>query len=257
MRSRFTTLTLPVRRAARSLANKFGYDFYRIKFDTPSGRPLYEPLRPTATYSPWNDDPEFLETYDVISRSTLVDKYRCYDLWSLVGQSSKLEGSLIEIGVWRGGTGTLIARKSLLCGIDAPVYLCDTFRGVVKASAQDSVYNGGEHADTSRERVESLLAKMSCDNAVILEGIFPDDTGEQVESGTFRFCHIDVDVYESARDIVEWIWDKMVVGGIVVFDDYGTEGCDGVTKFVNEQSSMPGRFMTYNLNGHAVLIKTG
>jgi O-methyltransferase len=69
------------------------------------------------------------------------------------------------------------------------------------------------------------------------------------------FCHIDVDVYQSAKDIVDWIWDKLVVGGIIVFDDYGFPTCTGVTKYVNEQDGKPDRLIIYNINGHAIMIK--
>ena len=71
----------------------------------------------------------------------------------------------------------------------------------------------------------------------------------------FRFCHIDVDVYQSAKDIVDWIWDKMVPGGITVYDDYGFMGCDGITRFVEEQSTYKDRVTIHNLNGHAIVIK--
>jgi cephalosporin hydroxylase len=63
---------------------------------------------------------------------TLVDKYRCFEIWKLIEQISKLKkGSIIEVGVWRGGTGALIAKQAKNCGIEEKVFLCDTFAGVV------------------------------------------------------------------------------------------------------------------------------
>ena len=44
----------------------------------------------------------------------------------------------------------------------------------------------------------------------ILGGIFPEETGGKVENLKFRFCHIDVDVYLSAKDVTEWIWEWLV-----------------------------------------------
>jgi O-methyltransferase len=127
---------------------------------------------------------------------------------------------------------------------------------VVKAGAKDSVYKGGEHAETSRQAVEELILKrMNLDNVEILEGIFPDQTGHLVEGMQFRFCHIDVDVYQSAKDIVDWIWDKIVPGGIIVYDDYGFNGCDGITKYVEDQMKCKDRLVIHNLNGHAIILK--
>ncbi len=127
---------------------------------------------------------------------------------------------------------------------------------MVKAGARDSLYRGGEHADTSRRIVEDLLhARLGLDNAEILEGVFPDETGPRVERLVFRFCHIDVDVYQSSRDIVDWIWDRMVPGGIVVYDDYGSFNCGGVTAHVEEQRRCADRLLIHNLNGHAIVVR--
>jgi O-methyltransferase len=54
---------------------------------------------------------------------------------------------------------------------------------------------------------------------------------------------------------LEWLWPKLVPGGIVVFDDYGFQFCDGVTQLVNEERIKKDRIVIHNLNGHAILIK--
>lgn len=217
----------------------------------------YQKIQPISTYSPWNEDTLFLSTYESIRKNTLVDKYRCYELWKLTEQVSKFKhGSIIEIGVWRGGTGALIARQAKKLGIEDPVFLCDTFSGVVKSGPNDSFYKGGEHSDTSREITEELIFDtMGLDNVKILHGIFPDETAHIVDNIKFRLCHIDVDVYNSARDIVDWIWEKMIPGGLLIYDDYGFVSCDGITKYVNEQMQLNDRLVFHNLNGHAVVIK--
>lgn len=216
----------------------------------------YDVVAPRATYSPWNRDGKFREIYTVIRESTLVDEYRCFELWKLVEQSAKLQaGDLIEVGVWRGGTGALIARQGRSCGIPGLAHLCDTFAGVVKAGSNDSSYRGGEHNDTTRGAVEKLLNQVGLDNVQLLQGVFPDQTGRVVEHLEFRFCHIDVDVYQSAREILDWIWGRIVPGGIVVYDDYGFRCCDGITKHVEEQMLSKDRLVIHNLNGHGVVIK--
>jgi len=177
--------------------------------------PAYEVVLPSATYSPWNLDEAFKTAYSQVQHATLVDKYRCFELWRLVEQCAKLEGgALIEIGVWRGGTAALIAIQAKNLGLRDKVYACDTFSGVVKAGAEDPNYLGGEHADTSQRSVEELFYDtLNLDNIEVLTGIFPEETGGQVENLEFRFCHIDVDVYQSAKDVTEWIWERLVPAG--------------------------------------------
>jgi len=216
---------------------------------------LYQKIYVNASYSPWCSDQNFLNLYDQIRNNTLVDIFRCYEIFTLVQQVSKLQkGAFIEIGVFKGGTGAVIASQVKACALDETVYLCDTFEGVVKSSQVDTHYVNGEHS-TSQAPVEELLKALDLDNIVLLQGIFPDDTAHIVENEMFRFCHIDVDVYQSAKDIMDWIWPRMVVGGVVVYDDFGFSSCEGIKKHVEEQMNLTDRLVIYNLNGHAIVVK--
>jgi len=230
-----------------------GYELF--KTPTMSKRE-HQTIIPLASYAPWNLDSLFVKVYDQCRAHSLVDIYRCYEIWSLVGESAKLpEGDLLEIGVWRGGTGGVIAAQSAKLMPSTNVFLCDTFSGVVKTGAKDTNYENGMHADTSPEIVEQLLARLGVTNASLLRGIFPEETGESIQDRRFRFCHIDVDVYQSSRDVCEWLWPRLVSGGLMVFDDYGMRGTEGVQRCVNEWRIRDDLTFIYNLNGHAVLVK--
>jgi O-methyltransferase len=216
----------------------------------------YEAIYNQGTYAPWRADAVFRAAMDEVRANTLVDEYRCWELWSLVGQTCDLTpGDIVEVGVWRGGTGCLMARRNVNDGGTGKVYLCDTFEGVVKAGGRDAGYVGGEHADTSLEEVQSLVRRMKLGNVCVLQGMFPDDTAHLIPDDPLRLCHIDVDVYESAKQVFDWAWPRLVTGGIIVFDDYGFYSCSGVTRFVNEMIGQPGRLVVYNNNGHAIVVK--
>ncbi len=247
-------LLVPVQKSIKSLFRRLGYEIHRIPPHDPSAP--YEPIRPRATYAPWRQDRDFLQIYRQVQDRTLVDVYRLWELWTLVEQAAKVGGDVLEIGVWRGGSGTLIARRAADCGLEGSVYLCDTFRGVVKAADQDSAYRGGEHADTSQAEVRRFLDQLGLHRAVLLPGIFPDETGDRISDRRFALCHIDVDTYQSAADILDWVWPRLNLGGMVVYDDYGFSVCGGVTRHVEEQRRRAGCLVFHNLNGHAVLIKT-
>lgn len=210
---------------------------------------------PISTYAPWQADAEFQRVYRAVKRNTLVDVWRLYELWSLLGELVEVPGSVLEVGVWRGGSGALMATRAAALGIEDPIYLCDTWEGVVKTAAVDTYYRDGKHDDTSREIVERLVARLAPGNAELLQGIFPDETGSAVAHRHFRLCHIDVDVYRSAADVFEWAWPRLSAGGVVVFDDYGFPACPGVTKFVDEQRGHGDRLVLHNLNGHGIVVK--
>ena len=237
----------------RKASNILGYNIAISKVVKTYGS--YESILVNATYAPWLKDTKFNNIYKKIIPYTLVDKYRCYELWDLISQVKDLKGALIEVGVWKGGTGAIIAQKAKIEGIKDKVYLCDTFSGVVKTGANDPIYKGGEHADTSRELVSDLMKSLKLSNVKLLSGIFPDETSKYISKEKFRFCHIDVDVYQSAKEITDWIWPRLVRGGIIAYDDYGFRGCHGVTKFINEEKNKTDRVILYNVNGHAIIIK--
>jgi len=208
-----------------------------------------------SSLSPWRFDEEFLTIYRQIKRFSLVDEMRLYELWDLTRQLASVEGDILEVGVWRGGSGCLLAAESKHTGSAARIFLCDTFSGVVKAGGDDPIYSGGEHADTSAELVLSLAKNMDLDNVEILTGIFPDETGKHIEDRRFKLCHLDLDVYESTRTAAAWLWPRLAEGGVVVVDDFGGDGMDGVRMAVHEIAALTGCRTIYNLNGHAVLIK--
>ncbi len=215
---------------------------------------LHRRVFPGATYAPWLNDAQFGRCYEQIQNNTLVDIYRCYELWQLGNQLAATSGDFLEVGVWRGGTGCLLAKTAQ--GRKKQVFLADTFTGVVKTSSKDTTYTGGEHADTSEDIVLRLARSMSLDNISLLKGIFPQDTAARVP-GSISLLHCDVDVYESAKDIVKWATPRLSPGAVIVFDDYGFDGCEGITRLVNDLRSSGHFLFIHNLNGHALFVNCG
>lgn len=238
-------------------------DQSQINTSRSSGRtypPGYGPVEPVANYRPWDSDAAFQQLYTRIREHTMVDQYRLWTLWFLGGQLPG--GDILEVGSWRGGSGAVLAQASrrgraVIPGVEssAPqareIFLADTFAGVVKAGERDTYYKGGEHANTSSRTVAELFAQLELGDVTLLEGIFPDETGDRIEQRRFALCHIDVDVYQSAKDVFTWVWPRMVPGGVIVFDDYGFYGCEGVTAFVHEIAGT--QLVVPSLSGQAVI----
>src|ERR1035438_5270978 len=155
---------MSVKQLAKRAIDALGYEVsHRVKSKVVGGK-HYGPVRPVASYSPWLDNADFSAIFDLIKPNTLVDRFRCYELWELVSQVGHLPGNLLEVGVWRGGTAALICRRAKELAKKPTVYLCDTFTGVCKATDKDSSYSGGEHADTSEQVVLDLLSDLGCEN---------------------------------------------------------------------------------------------
>ncbi len=215
----------------------------------------YEDVLITDGYAPWALDDEFLRVWKQAGKQTLVDVYRAYELYQLVRESRGTAGDVLEVGVWRGGTGAVLGAAANRWRPDAKIWLCDTFRGVVKTGQFDASYRGGEHADAARADVDSLVSALGLRNVTVLEGVFPDDTGMLIADRRISFCHVDVDAYQSAADVIRWAAERMERGGMLVFDDYGFSSCKGVTRCVHELRETGNWLFIHNLNKHAILIR--
>ncbi|MFJ2988285.1 TylF/MycF/NovP-related O-methyltransferase [Collimonas sp. NPDC087041] len=211
----------------------------------------YSQVIPFAGYSPWLDDETFTATFDIVKACTMVDIYRCYELYRLAQQMHRVAGAIVEVGVWRGGTAALMA-----CALPGKeVHLFDTFSGVAKHDPEfDTFYAGGEHADTDEHIVAGLFRRIGA-TCQIHRGIFPDDTLSSLPK-EICLAHIDVDTYQSVKQSFLSIWPRVQPNGIVVFDDYGMFGCEGAMLAINEivAGTDDGLFI-HNLNGHALLVK--
>src|SRR6185312_10946521 len=74
---------------------------------TPSGG-MYSHVHLPDVYSPWNTTAKFVEIYQAVRNNTLLNVYKCWELWRLIQQTLKLQpGGILEVGVWRGGSGAL------------------------------------------------------------------------------------------------------------------------------------------------------
>ena len=253
-----TSTTARIRRLelARQTLSKLIHAPRTLAVPALRGQRDHSTLVSAATYSPWRVDEPFLDVFEVVRESTLLDEMRLYELWRLSGQVANLQGDAIEVGCWRGGAGCLVARRLAATAPGVHMYECDTFAGVVKAGDEDPTYTGGEHDDASPELVEGLARRLGLDNVTVLTGVFPDETGAAVADRTFRFVHMDLDVYRGSVDAFAWLLPRLVVGSITVFDDYGFALTGGARRFVDELERHPDFVIVRNLNGHAVVIRT-
>lgn len=138
-----------------------------------------------------------------------------------------LAGDAVEVGVHRGDSADMICE--LLP--DSTVYLFDTFTGMPKEKVVETIdyHRAGAFNDTSLEHVTKRLKDRP--NARIVQGVFPQSANVEP---TIRFAHVDVDLYMSTKEALDWIWPRMVDGGVLLNDDYGCSSCAGAKKAVDE-----------------------
>lgn len=138
---------------------------------------------------------------------TVVSHDRLCILDALSEVCLPVPGEIAECGVWQGGSAKVISRGG-------PIHLFDTFTGMPKNDDPCGLVEGS-FGNVSKEEVQEYLP-----NARIYAGLIPE-TFKGLENLVFRFVHIDVDLYQSTRDCLEYFLPRMSKGGIIVFDDYG------------------------------------
>jgi hypothetical protein len=136
-----------------------------------------------------------------------------YLLRSAVQQTSKIEGDLAEVGVYRGASAKVIAEVKG----DRVLHLFDTFEGLPEPGRIDSAFHQGQYA-CGLERVREYLSRYP--NVQFHKGCFPQDTGDSVEDRAFSFVHLDVDLYESTRNALRFFYPRVNRGGVIVSHDY-------------------------------------
>ncbi len=217
----------------RDLLVRTGYYRLRTQFAA-HGAPipdahLYRPL-----FSPWDGDPVFEEDYQSIKDHTLCSRDRCYVLKATLLQALMNPGEVIECGVFRGGTALLAARviNSLPnARREKMLHLFDTFKGMPSSRAGVDRLQEGDLSTTSEAKVGALLRDFPF--VQIHAGLIPN-TFAELKIAKVCWAHIDVDIYQSVHDCIEFLYPKLTPGGFMLFDDYGFPSCPGARRAVDE-----------------------
>ncbi len=175
----------------------------------------------------WSREPSFLELLERIEGRTLVTPDRCFALYQWVRMAAHLPGEFAELGVYRGGTALLIAEAAA----GRTLHLFDTFSGMPATDGGVDVHREGDFRDTSLAAVQRLFADRG--DVLFHPGRFPE-TAAAVAGRRFALVHVDVDIYQSVKDALEFFYPLLVPGGWLLFDDYDWQRTPGVRKALDE-----------------------
>ncbi len=130
-------------------------------------------------------------------------------------------GSFVEVGVYQGGSAYWLYKVAMTQKRN--LYLYDTFNGIPYRDEIDS-HEIGDFKDTNIDYVRAMMPE-----ATIVSGVFPESATLMTP---IAFAHIDCDQYRAVKESASYLHTKMVHGGIMWFDDYGS--LNGATQAINE-----------------------
>jgi hypothetical protein len=136
-------------------------------------------------------------------------------------------GDFIETGVWRGGACILVRAVLKAHDVrDRNVWLADSFEGLPAPSLEaDDGYDlpDNSYLAVSVEEVKAAFERFGLmdEQVKFLKGWFKD-TLPTAAIDSLAILRMDGDLYESTRDALKSLYDKVSPNGFVVVDDYGT-----------------------------------
>lgn len=150
---------------------------------------------------------------------------------------NKIEGDIVECGVWRGGSMQAAARTLLAAGdTSRELFLFDTFEGMTEPSTVDVRWDGKSAAEllATKDRSSFMWAIASLDD--VKEGFqqvpYPADRLHYVVGRVedtipaelperIACLRLDTDFYESTKRELAHAYSRLSPGGVLIIDDYG------------------------------------
>jgi len=202
-----------------------------------------------ATYAPWKFDKKFIFIYSKVKHLTLLDRPRLFTFYYLTNQIKKVNGDILDIGCMKGGVGILMSYLNL----KGRIMLFDTFEGFLD---KENLHKDNVFKYEGYDELKDIIKKLKLKNINVFKKYFPINV-KQLKIKKIKLCHIDVNTYNSTKACYEYVKNKVVKNGIIVFDDYGIHGVENVTKFINSIMLRDKKKFRFILNyfGQCILIK--
>jgi hypothetical protein len=161
--------------------------------------------------------------------ATLVDATRYI-------QNQKIDGDVVECGVWRGGSMQAVALTLISMGASDQrhLWLYDTFEGMPPPQDEDvAVRNGRPAREIWNRRGGSWCAAPLSDVKARFDGLgIPDGNIHYIQGRVeetipenlpeaIALLRLDTDWYESTLHELEHLYPRLTSGGVLILDDYG------------------------------------
>ncbi len=170
------------------------------------------------------DDGAFMRAYraharDEQERSLL---WRLHTLAWAARQALHVDGDFVECGVLKGFCSAVVCDTIDFGCLPRRFFLYDTFSGLPEETSTEAERRAWDYSrydpDTLYERVRRLFAPYG--NVEVVRGVVPRVFARTMPA-SIAFLHIDMNSRDAELAALEALYDRVVSGGIIVFDDYG------------------------------------
>lgn len=187
-------------------------------------------------------------TYDIKRLSNIVSH------WEIYKKILDLPGDVIELGVFKGESFLRLAsfRNMLeneysrkIIGFD----VFDEFPNVHNKGDQifrEEWIQETDNEFATKQDIQDSLNWKGIRNTELVKGDVTLTIPEYLEQYPYlriALLHIDTDVYEPVKMGLNYLYERVVPGGIILLDDYGIAGeTDAVDEFIKDKNLMLQKF---------------
>ena len=205
---------------------------------------------------------KLLEKLNMKDTDNPLRRNRHYLLSNLMKIAPIEGGDIAECGCWKGLSSTIIASELKNKNFKNNFYIFDSFEGLSEFNDFDfrenkkniEVEKIRKHFVSNIELVKSNLSEFG-KFIYFLKGWIPKRFNE-VKDNKFSFVHIDLDLYEPTKNSLNFFGERIIKGGIILLDDYGSLDFPGAKlatdNFLKNDNSFSFLPLSY---GSAFLIK--
>ena len=201
------------------------------------------------------DNKNFILTqfeYEDVNYRKILDElsWRHYIVFNSVLLASKNGShnkmSLAECGVCDGLTIYFAVKACELLNLDKKIYLYDAWQNLQNDNLRFKY--DYLNIDITKKNLENFS-----NNLVFNKGLIPSVFQKAENPTQINWLHIDLNSSEATQYSLEFFFDKLVSGGVILFDDYG--GFTNTRKIVDEFfRTKKGHFTNYP-TGQGIFIK--
>lgn len=171
--------------------------------------------------------------------------------------SKSIAGDIVELGTGKGFLFYNIMSTYYEFLKEKKVYLCDTFLPFKtnKSNGQQIPENGiSTIYANSFESVKNTFSEWP--NVTLIKGLLPHSlTHLETEINQISFLHVDLNFYKAEVECLDFLWNKITPGGVILLDDFGNPGREDQMKAHIDFFEMKGQKILATGSGQGIVIK--
>ena len=178
--------------------------------------------------------------------------------------AARLKGDFVECGVFIGFTSSCIMEYLEWDSTGKIFYLIDTFQGPNTDQFNPEEIHSGRKKEVARTKSIGgynysfeMVSKnfQEWNNKRLIQGLVPEIlskcSAEQV-----AYLHLDMNCALPEVSAIEYFWDKLTPGGIILLDDYAHYGYKEQNRAINTLAEKLGFSVASLPTGQGLVIKT-